>query len=306
MPVAFVTTADADAIAGDVDLQPLLDAFGRTDIEIVLAPWEDRSIDWDSFELVIIRSTWNYTRRLDEFREWLGSQEDRSTLRNPAGLIGWNMDKRYLGELAERGVSVVPTVFVDSIERFDEVVASFEGSEIVVKPTVSAGSRLTGRFGAASTAARDLASTILAEDLSVMVQPFIASVDVRGEIGTVLFDGNVSHSFGKGAILESGGGFIGGTYDERITPAIASARVLDAVDRVNRVVEQIAHERGWIGRGEHLLYARYDMIELDDGSCLLLEAELFEPSTFVEMSPGAAERFVSAVGSQMSRMDGDR
>ena len=304
MLVAFVTTADAEATAGDVDLQPLLDVFSGTDIEIIEAPWEDDSIDWDVFDLVIIRSTWNYTRRLAEFRAWLESQKGRSTLRNPAELIEWTMDKRYLRDLAGRGVPVVPTVFVDVIEQFDEAIAEFDGSEIVIKPTVSAGSRLTGRFAAQAPAASELAAAILAEGLSVMVQPFIASVDLRGEIGTVLFDGEISHSFGKGAILEVGGGFIGGTYDERIVPAVAHADVLEVVGLANREVERIARERGWLGLDRHLLHARYDVLELDDGSFALLEAELFEPSTFVEMSPGADRRYRAAVEAHLHHAPG--
>ena len=294
-----MTTIDQDAIHDDVDLPLQIVAFADSGIDLVQAPWEDRTVDWDSFDLVVVRSPWNYVDRLDEFRHWLDARRPMTTIHNPVSLLEWNMDKRYLAALAAHGVPVVPTVFVQAREEFQAAIASAGSSEIVVKPSVSAGSRLTGRFAVEDPAAEELASQILAKGFAVMVQPFASRIDDHGEIGTVLFDSGVSHSFRKAALLAEGGALVGGEYREEITAIVAPDDVLAVVEMASIAVTAIARERGWLAGNEELLYGRYDVIRLDDGSPALLEAELFEPCFFLPTDSEAPRRFIEAVGRRM-------
>ena len=290
-----MTTIDQNAIHDDVDLPLQIVAFADSGIELVQAPWEDPTIDWDSFDLIVVRSAWNYVDRLDEFRHWLDSRRRMRTIHNAVSLIEWNMDKRYLAGLAARGVPIVPTVFAESMEQFQVAVRSARSPEIVVKPSVSAGSRLTGRFASDDSAAEELANRILSEGATLMVQPFASRIDVQGEIGTVLFDGVVSHSFHKAALLAEGGALVGGEYREEITAVVAPADVLAVVEVASTVATTIARESGWLAANEELLYGRYDVVRLDDGSPALLEAELFEPCFFLPTDSEAPRRFVDAV-----------
>lgn len=301
MKVAFVTTTDEAAIADDVDLPLERDAFARAGVELVLAPWEDDAVAWSRFDLVVVRTPWNYVEHLSAFRRWLEDLDPTTRLCNPAPLIAWNLDKRYLLDLASRDVPIVPTQFVDSIARFRDAVADSARSDIVVKPAISAGSRSTGRFRAADPAAEDLAASILAEGLMVMVQPLASSVDRVGEIGTVVFDGVISHSFRKGPILADGGGLIGGEYREDITPTQASDAVLEVVRKASSAATDHARHHGWVGPHEEFLYGRFDVVFLDDGSPALLEAELFEPCFFLPTDPASVDRFVAAV---LARLEG--
>ncbi|MBJ7308418.1 MAG: hypothetical protein JHC63_11250, partial [Acidimicrobiia bacterium] len=180
-----MTTCDLNAIHDDVDLPLQVVAFANAGIDLVHAAWEDETVVWDSFDLVVVRSPWNYVEKLDEFRNWLGDRSGLTTFHNPVELIEWNIDKRYLADLAHRGVPIVPTAFVDSIEEFRSAAQFFGSAEIVVKPSVSAGSRLTGRFLKADRAAEALSTEILAKGLTVMVQPFAVPIDAEGENGTV-------------------------------------------------------------------------------------------------------------------------
>jgi len=295
-----VTTIDQDAIHDDVDLPLQIVAFADSGIDLVQAPWEDRTIDWDSFDLVVVRSPWNYVDRLDEFRQWLDARRHMRTIHNPMSLIEWNIDKCYLADLAVHGVPVVPTAFVQSIDEFQSAIASAGSSEIVVKPSVSAGSRLTGRFAFDDLAAEELAKRILSEGVTVMVQPFASPIDVQGEIGTVLFDGVVYHSFRKAALLAEGGALVGGEYREEITAIVAPDDILAIVTITSTVATKIARERGWLAANEELLYGRYDVIRLDDGSPALLEAELFEPCFFLPTDSESSRRFVDAVIRRLS------
>jgi hypothetical protein len=300
MRVAFVTTCDLNAIHDDVDLPLQVVAFANAGIDLVHAAWEDETVAWDSFDLVVVRSPWNYVENLDEFRNWLGDQRGMTTFHNPVELIEWNIDKRYLADLAQRGVLIVPTAFVHSIKEFRSAIQSFGSAEIVVKPSVSAGSRLTGRFLKADRAAEALATEIFANDLTVMIQPFAARIDSEGEIGTVLFDGVISHSFKKAALLAEDGQLVGGEYREQISSVRTPDDVRAVVHAAVNAVTEIARQGSWISTYEQLLYGRYDVVRLDDGSPALLEAELFEPCFFLPTDLDAADRFVAAVLRRLS------
>ncbi len=295
MRVAFVTTVDLSAIHDDVDLPLQTAAFAEAGIDLVHAAWEDTSVDWNAFDLVVVRSPWNYVEHLEMFRSWLAARRTMTRFHNPVGLIEWNMDKRYLVELSQHSVPVVPTVFVDSIEDFQAAIEAINAAEIVVKPTVSAGSRLTGRFGRTDAAATALAATILDGGLTVMVQPFALRIETEGEIGTVVFDGEISHSFRKAALLAENGELVGGAYQEEICGADAPDDVRLVVQAAANASTKLARERGWLEPEEELLYGRYDVIRLDDGTPALLEAELFEPCFFLPTDLDAVGRFVEAV-----------
>ena len=295
MRVAFVTTTDAEAIEDDVDLPLELDAFSDAGVELELAPWEDESIDWTSFDLVVMRTPWNYVEHLDAFRSWLRGLDPSVRMHNPVEVIAWNLDKRYLRELAGRGVPIVPTAYIESAGQYRAALTTIGTREVVVKPSISAGSRMTGRFLRDDPAAEDLARRILDEGLTVMVQPFASPVDTDGELGTVLFDGVISHSFRKGPLLAEGGGLRGGVYREEITSARPSQDVLTVVGQAARAATDHARSEGWIGTHEELLYARIDIVTMDDGSPAVLEAELFEPCFFLPTDSSAVDRFVAAV-----------
>ena len=293
--VAFVTTLDTAILHDDFDLPFHIEAFADAGVHLVHAAWEDPDVDWDRFDLVIVRSTWNYVDRLEEFRGWMQARSDLRTLHNPPAVIGWNLDKRYLAELAGHGVAVIPTAYASDGAQLMRVLGAASARQVVVKPSISAGSRLTGRFLAGSAVAQELGERILAAGFTVMVQPFAESVDAAGEIGAVLLDGAISHSFRKGPLLGEEGTLRGGEYSEEITAAELSRAERALVLAANDAVEAIAREHHGLGPEEHLLYARYDLVTLDDGSPALLEAELFEPSLFLMVDPTSPRRFIDAV-----------
>jgi len=297
--VAFVTTLDTAILHDDFDHPFHVEAFAAAGIDLEDAAWEDPAVRWEEFDLVVVRSAWNYVDRLEEFKHWLHARRALTTMHNTVDLIEWNMDKRYLAELAASGVAVVRTAYASSSAELAEALVATSTSQVIVKPSISAGSRLTGRFVNGSAAAIELGERILAAGFTVMVQPFASSVDAVGEIGTVMIDGVISHSFRKGPLLADEGALRGGEYCEEISAAELStderALVLDA----NAAVERIVRDRGWISSDEHLLYARYDIVRLDDGTPALLEAELFEPSLFLMVDPRSPARFVAAVQARL-------
>ena len=173
---------------GDGDDDPLFDALVRDGVDVEWEVWGGAA----EADVVVVRATWDYTERLDEFLAWC---DGVPALANPARVIRWNTDKSYLVELAERGVPVVPTAVVEPGE-----IPVWPSGEFVVKPTIGAGSRGAGRFTDHIEAFAHLKSL----GARALVQPYVSSVDEHGETAMVFFAGEYSHSFHKGPMLVQG------------------------------------------------------------------------------------------------------
>ncbi len=303
MRVAFAT-APPDALVHEDSDRPFHEAAcAAAGIELEYRVWSDPEVSWAAYDLVVVRSTWDYLDHIEQFHAWLARVDRLGSLHNPAAVIGWNLDKRYLGELGGAGIPVVPArVCIDRREVADALEGL--GGEVVVKPVVSAGSRLTGRFAGGDPGARRLAERILGGGTPVLVQPAVSSVATDGEVSTLVFGGRISHSVRKGPLLALGGGLLGGTYTERLQPEVLTparrAVVEAAIDAVGRLVgERFATV-------EPLLYSRVDVVTLDDGTEVVLEVELAEPAFFLTADPTAAERFTAELVRRVPPLAGDQ
>ncbi len=197
-------------------------------------------------------------------------------MRNGPDVLAWNTDKTYLRELATAGVPVVPTMF---LAPGDEVRLLPGDGELVVKPSVSTGSRDTARYSTSETvAARHHAERLLAAGRTVLVQPYQNSVDTRGEIALLFVHGRFSHAANKAALLTVGRP---PTSDKLFATEKLSAAVPTAAERD---VAEVVLDATPFPRAE-LLYARVDLLEGPDGTPLLLELELVEPSMFLSYAP---------------------
>lgn len=256
----------------------LADRLGAT-----WAVWDDPQVDWEAFTLVVVRSTWDYPRDLPGFLAWARSVP---RLVNPAPVLAWNTDKRYLAEVAGAGLPVVQTTFLDPGEPLPAGLPE----ELVLKPTVSAGSRDTGRFRPAEElgAARELLTTIHASGRTAMLQPFLPSVDAQGESALCFAGGCFSHAVRKSAILRPGVVAALGTAED---PPIAP----HDPEPAERALAEDA--LAWLQeRFGPLAYARIDLLAGPGGAPVILELELAEPCLYLPCAPGAAERFAAAFG----------
>jgi hypothetical protein len=291
--LALITTDDPVLLEHEFDLEPLLAEFARRGIPAEAPVWHDAAIDWSAFDLIVMRSPWDYSLRTAEFLAWLDSL-DESRVLNPPALIRWNFDKRYLLDLQAHGVSIVPTIVASSLA---EVRAAAEkiGGRVVIKPNIGAGS-----WGAHITHAEDpkldaYAAEVLDSGKLVLVEPEVPEITAGGERGLLFFDGEYSHTITKGRILADDGGYLGGEYAEDITPAAPTEGEVEMAARCSRAIAEIAEERGFATPDATTpLYARYDIVTGAAGP-MVIEAELFEPSYFVETAPGSVERVVDAM-----------
>lgn len=280
MKLALATAIAAFGLDGD--LAPLQRACIDAGIDATVVAWDDMTVSWGRFDAVLLRSPWDYTTRLPEFLAWCERVEALTTLWNPAAVVRWNTDKRYLGELAGQGVPVIESHFLapgDNAESLPDL------EEFVVKPTVGAGSRDAQRYVRAERAqAVAHARRLLDEDRHVLVQPYLHAVDEQGETALLFFDGVFSHAIRKAPLLRRGEGPTRALFAaEHIQPRVPSAAEHAVAAKVLAALP--------FGR---LPYARVDLLPSTQGP-QLLELELTEPSVFLPYGEGAAARFAAAL-----------
>jgi len=291
--LALVTTDVPWLLEHEFDLEPLLAEFARREVPAEAVVWHDAAVDWDAYDLIVMRSPWDYSLRTAEFLAWLDALPAGRVL-NPPALIRWNFDKRYLLDLETHGVQIVPTIVAATLA---EVRAAAEkiGGRVVIKPNIGAGS-----WGAHLTSADDAklaeyAAEVLDSGKLVLVEPEIPEITAGGERGLLFFDGRYSHTITKGRILADDGGYVGGEYTEDIAPATPTNAEIEMAATCSRAIAAIAEERGFASADATTpLYARYDIVTGANGP-MVIEAELFEPSYFVETAPGSVERVVDAM-----------
>lgn len=287
MKIALVTAIAAFSL--DEDLAPLHDALLRAGMQPTIVAWDDPTVSWSRFDVALLRSPWDYTERLDEFLAWAERTSRDTELLNPLDVIRHNTDKHYLAELALKGIAVVPSQFAEPGEDPAAALSTFldrfpEATDFVVKPAVGAGSRDAQRYsrGQQPAAVAHL-QRLLADRRSVLMQPYLGSVDKDGETALMFFNGRFSHAIRKGPLLQR---------DEGPTRALFAPEKISARDPGK---DELALAQATLAAlpGSPLLYTRVDLIRAADGSPCVLELELTEPSLFFGHGEGSADRFVA-------------
>jgi glutathione synthase/RimK-type ligase-like ATP-grasp enzyme len=273
---SFVTWEIPDVEALFDDDRLLIDALGPGAEPVV---WSDPDVDWDAFDIAVIRSTWDYIDHGRTFGEALARIESSScVLANPAAAVAWNTDKHYLVDLHDRGVPVVPTVIASTATPSELQDAALEQgwTGAVVKPRVGVGGAHVERI-----AVHDIAATLEGKALNeFLLQPLAESVLTEGELSFIFIAGRVSHALLKRPAEGDfrAHGIYGGTV-ELIEPAPSDVAEAEAI---------------LAAVGFDLLYARLDAVRID-GRLAVMELELIEPMLYLGLAPGSAERLAAAV-----------
>ena len=273
MKLALATCSEV--AEGDEDGPALIAALGERGIRATPEVWDDSRVDWAAFDLVVVRSTWDYAERRDAFLAWADSLP---RVLNPPAVLRWNTDKHYLGELAGAGVPVVATQFIEPGQRFEPPHDPF-----VVKPAVSAGARHSARYEPGQSAEAHVAK-LHALGRTVMVQPYLDTVDEHGETALIHLGGSYSHAVTKAALLRPGAAPGDALYlEEDMRPTAPTGAELDVADRALAALAS-----------DNLLQARVDLLPTDEGP-VVLEVELTEPSLYLGYAAGATGRFADAI-----------
>ncbi|NNE09957.1 MAG: hypothetical protein HKN20_15460 [Gemmatimonadetes bacterium] len=265
------------------DEQLLAEELESRGHEVHATIWDDAEVEWRACDLVIIRSTWDYDARADEFLQWCERVARAAPLWNELAIIRWNTHKKYLRELASHGVPIVTSHYAARGSTLDlaRFLEERGWDRAVLKRAVGAGARDSLRIrGAEDHADAQRVYDKLAREGDVIVQPFLETIATEGEISIICIDGEPSHALRK--IPKPGDWRSQEEFDahhtpHEITPAERRlcAKILGNVD------------------GD-LLYARVDLV-MEDGEARLIELELIEPALYLQYGDGAVERFADAI-----------
>ena len=267
-------------------LQRALDGAG---IEAVPTPWTahmDDAAGLRDYASVLPLLVWGYHHDAARWQRACATwQREGVRLANPAKVLAWNTDKRYLRELAERGVAIPPTTFTDALSQnvVERAFADTGTDELIVKPAVSGGAWKTRRL-------RRGEAVGATDGMAMLLQPFLPTIETEGETSLLYFGGRLSHAVNKRPVA---GEFriqeeFGGQY--ALVPEPPAA----AVALAEQVLQAV---------GEPLLYARIDMVPDADGRWLLMEAELIEPDFYLGVDPRHGAGFAQALDNLIRARD---
>lgn len=271
------------------------DILAGRGIGVEFVAWDDPAADWDSFDLAVIRSTWDYVERLDEFLAW-AERIGPGKLRNVPALIAWNTDKRYLAELDGAGLPVPPTALVAP----GGAPPPF-GGKVVIKPVCGAGARDTGVFSEENQDEGIALLEKLGEQGEIaMIQPYIPWIDERGETALLFFGGRFAYALKKKAFLpESGVAPV--KPGTTVAAGMFDDDLMSLAEASGEEVDLGAQTVAWLARrfGGVPLYARIDMVTSPAGEPVLMEVEATEPSFYLHLTAGlevpGGELFAAAV-----------
>ncbi len=260
--------------------QPLLDLGIKSSAE----NWDDKSVDWTSYDAVVIRSCWDYHTRPDDFFSWIDHLQVNSiTIWNPPSILKWNSNKVYLRELAEQGVTIAPTVWVTQGENvdLDSLLAEQGWDEVVAKPMVSATAYNTWRFTQAEAKSQQAEFERVIQHGDMMIQQFVPEVVDKGEWSLMFFGKQYSHSILKQA--KAGDFRVQDEWGGTIHPQEPSSTLIEQAEAILSQIES------------PLLYARVDGVARDTDEFVLMELELIEPHLYLDVDTVAPQRFAEAI-----------
>jgi hypothetical protein len=275
----------------EVDDRPLREALRGEGAAVEEPAWDDPGVDWRSFDACLIRTTWDYMERRDEYVAWAERAGAATRLFNPAAVVRWNTHKSYLRDLEERGVAIVPTEWLPrGAPAAVGVLAGRRGcSRAFLKPVIGATARETLRFAAdrdGLRAAQEHADRLLPTE-GLMLQPYLERVETDGEVSAIFVDGELTHGVRK--VPVAGDYRVQDDFGARDFPYPFAGDERAVAETVVATAGRALNLSG------PLLYARADFLRGPAGELLLTELELVEPSLFFRHAPSAAGRLAAAL-----------
>jgi glutathione synthase/RimK-type ligase-like ATP-grasp enzyme len=268
----------------------LFEPMANAGWQVTEISWRNKDVKWSDYDVVCIRSTWDYQDEAEAFLETLENISRQTRLENNLNIVKWNINKTYLIDLDISGVHIVPTLWGENLTKGNLLPAykRLNVNEIIIKPVISANADFTYRLNKSTLLQKEDELIRVFKDKSYMIQPFMTHILGEGEYSLFYFSGRFSHCILKTPkekdfrVQEEHGGIL-----KSIEPDEA---LLAAADRAIKAI------------GETLLYARVDFVRNDTNNFALMELELIEPSLYFNMDQKAIHRFVQAFTERMKNV----
>jgi glutathione synthase/RimK-type ligase-like ATP-grasp enzyme len=265
----------------------LVEYLQKQNIRAKIEIWDDPLVTWEQYDLVMIKSTWDYFDKVEAFSAWLANMERRKVnLYNPVSLVKWNMDKIYLSDLERAGISTIPSIWLNKGSSFqtDAIMRQFGAEQIVVKPRISGGAKHTFKVTKADGEEMQNKINALLTQEDFMAQPYMSEIET-GELSFLFFDGKFSHAIKK--VPKENEFRVQLQFGGSVIPFTPEAPLLQQAQEVcNRFAR-------------NSMYARVDGI-IRNELLYIIELELIEPLLYLAAAPSSFEALTRAIRNKIS------
>jgi len=279
--IAFVTCSTKSDFAGN-DM-PVVEVLRAVGIDVHPRPWDVDSTDWNSFDLVVIRSCWNYHLHPMKFIQWIDQMEKQKVkMFNPLKVVRWNLHKGYLKDLGSKGIALPETVWLNqgTQANLSSLMSEKNWGKAVVKPAISATAFNTFLISKEEADEQQKKFESLLSQADLLVQKFMKEVPEQGEWSLIFFNNKFSHAVIK---KPAGEDFrVQNDFGGHATATNPPGFVLKQSEKILSLIDQ------------PLLYARVDGV-VSANRFLLMELELIEPMLFLEKEDCSAKAFGQAM-----------
>ena len=263
--------------------QLVLDELERRGIKTKKLAWSDATFDWSDTRYALFRTTWDYAERFPEFSDWLMEASLKTKLLNDYDTIVWNLDKHYLSDLADKGVHVVETMFLEPKDSrtLKELHSETGWTHTVLKPSISAAAKDTYELTSATFPDHEKRFAELIENESMMLQPFQEDVIKRGELSLIVIGGRYTHAVLK--VAKKGDFRVQDDFGGSVADYEPTEQEIDLALRAVQACDPTP------------LYARVDIVIDNEGKPAVSELELIEPELWFRRNTIAAAMLAAEV-----------
>ena len=261
----------------------VIQALEERGLSVNRVDWADPNYDWQSVKFALFRTTWDYFDRIDEFMTWLNATKDKVKFINPIELILWNLDKHYLQDLAEKGVNITDTIFIEPGDKtaLSKVFHAAQFTDAILKPAISGSARHTYKLSENNLADHEAIFQELIAQESMLLQPFQYSVLEKGEVALMFFGGKYSHAVLK--VAKPSEFRVQSEFGGTIHNYSPSANEIKLAEKALQVCDPTP------------IYARIDIIDDNNGKPAVSELEIIEPELWFRLHPPSATTMAEAI-----------
>lgn len=262
-------------------------ALEKQGFKVTRTNWDDPNFDWSSTKYALFRTTWDYFDRFPSFSKWLNATSKLTTFLNPEPLLRWNMDKHYLLELAENGIPIPPTLFIETGDRrlLSEILDSTEWDDFVLKPAVSGAGRHTYRLNRADAEKYQTIYAELIAEEAMILQEFMHNVPRKGEIAFMVMAGKFTHAVLKRA--KEGDFRVQDDFGGTLHDYSPSQEEIEFAENAVKACPSLPY------------YARVDVIWNNQNEMVISELEMIEPELWFRRMPEAADVLAQELKSKL-------
>lgn len=261
----------------------VLEALSRKGIHAIKKDWADKDFDWSTTRFALFRTTWDYFHRFEEFDNWLNKVSKQTRLINSIDLVRWNMDKHYLLDLADKGIPIVHSYFIEKGSEFTlrNLMDHTGWEDAVIKPAISGAARHTYRISNENLHELETVFRNIIKYESMLIQPFQKQITLKGEVSHIVIDGDYCHSVLKKA--KEGDYRVQDDWGGTVHNYKASKEEIEFAENVVRSCEEVP------------VYARVDVMWDNNDELALCELELVEPELWFRKNESAADALAKAI-----------